>query len=114
MALRFDFTAVSDETSWKDENDHMTGMAEGMVWATMFVGIGEISDKTLAEFQDRLSLYQTLHGALLVSSDGPVKITAEDVAAYRGLRTNVGYETRTKWIKRQVTQSYFTKPEPKF
>jgi len=92
-------------------------VTNGLIWATIGVGIGVINDDTAEEFAARLSLWQDLNGALLYSADGPVRITREDVLAHKGLSTNVfPMERRAAWVKRTVTQSdaFHGVPEPKY
>ncbi len=101
----------------KDANEdglveRMNGVTNGLIWSTIFVGIGEITEDNVGEFAARLKVYQEVNGDLLVGKDektgksGPVPITTEDVVAHIGLRCNVSYESDTQFIKKLVGQRY--------
>ena len=92
--------------------EYMAGVTNGLIWATVFVGLHGITETNAAQFAARLELYQNLNGALLVGTDeetgerGPVKITTEDVYQHIGLRCNVTDESDAAWLKRTVTTQY--------
>jgi hypothetical protein len=73
-----------------------------LVFATMTIGIGAITEATAGEFWARLSMYERLGGALCATSDGPRPFTKQDIYDHIGLKTNVSEETRTKWIARII------------
>ena len=85
-----------------------------LIFASMQVGLREITAKNAATYFDRLSRLEGLYGAFRKSADGPVYFTREEVDAHIGLSTNVAdVPTRTfnanlrKWAKRRaVEQAY--------
>lgn len=100
MALHFDLTRVNPLTK-------RDGVTDTLIFATMIVGMGEITEKNAAEFWDRLDLIQHLNGPLMDGTDSegkstPVAVTFEDVQNHIGLRTNVALETWAKFLKRNV------------
>lgn len=75
-------------------------VTNGLIWLTMVVQLGEITEKNVVEFATRVAIYQKLNGAYLIDGDGkPREITAEEVRAHVGLYTNVTSHTRTAFLK---------------
>lgn len=78
--------ALTDD--W-DLNDPKT-MA--MVYATMFVDWGEITEEDYVRWFARVSTYEKVVGPILQTAGGePNYLTLDDVKSYVGLRTNVAY-----------------------
>jgi hypothetical protein len=77
-------------------------VTHGLIFATMTIGIGAITEATAGEFWARISMYERLGGAWLTTADGPRPFTKQDIYDHIGLTTNVSEETRTKWIARIV------------
>jgi len=108
MALTYDLSTIKDyKTVCFDEGEDggMKPATHSIIFATMAVGIGDLTEKNAPEFYARLHLYERMVGAFLVKMDDgkrvDVPFTPEDVRAHIGLRTNVGpVETRSKWLKR--------------
>ena len=111
MALHFNFTKIANKDSVcfikATEDSPMDGIKKGddiispatsaMIWMTMFVGIGQLTEKTAPEFYARMVMSDKLN-------DIPAKqrLSWEDVQRHIGLSTNVTYETAAKWAKRCV------------
>lgn len=104
----------------EDGRGELHPVTHSMIWATMTVGIGAITEKTVEEFAARLDLWQRVNGALMRAQDEATgewsdrPITRDEVRAHIGLECNVGWETRTKWLKRTITSEVFSTPDPKF
>lgn len=134
MSLDFDLRKIPLETRTviATYDDRMDGVTKGdrimspvtksLIFSTMSIGIGEITDKTVDEFVARLDLFQKIHGALMHAFDHDAQewverpLTRADVVAHKGLSTNVfPMETRGKWVARMVTKSrdLFPHAEPK-
>jgi hypothetical protein len=74
--------------------DHQRDTTDAMIWATMFTGIGKITEKNVAEFHARLVVGRYWQGEPLPYAE---------VRRYIGLSTNVfPEETRAKWLKRII------------
>jgi hypothetical protein len=69
-----------------------------LIWLTMAVDIGKITEKNWAEFYARVKLVNRLDGY----SDEEY-ITPEVVKAHIGLSTNVCNETRLRFIKKSAS-----------
>lgn len=104
----------------------MSPITNLLIWSTMATGIGVLNDETIPEFHARLELLRKLdlYGSITlwegdVETGGwaePRGLTLEEVAAHKGLSTNVfPMETRASFVKRWVTTApeVFPSPEPK-
>lgn len=109
MALTYDLTKIRDCGALLDKPGKCFPITEALIWATMAVGIGEITEKTADDFYDRLSIYERLFGPLLRQYDpkGAPKsfIKREDVLRHIGLKTNVyPKQSFAAWRRRMWTQ----------
>jgi hypothetical protein len=118
MSLRWDVSNVKDfETVCYvtvEEDMPMRGLkvgdevihpvTEALVWHTIGIGMGEISDENAADFYARVSLVETLFGASVSKGGEPKPITREDVLAHVGLFTNASAETLSSFLKRQSAE----------
>jgi hypothetical protein len=96
MSLDFRLTAIEGwETLCRKEDGSLNPVTENLIFATMSVGLGEITEKNHVEFYLRLGVADSL-------SQWPGRrthIKLEDVKAHIGLVTNVSDESITKWFK---------------
>lgn len=113
MALHWDLTKIAnhDEVCWftadRDVPEHdikqgetlMNPKTNSLIWATMGVGIGEITEKTAPEFYARMQILN-----LLDKYEG--QITAEDIHKHIGLKCNVTYESKASWLKRVTAREF--------
>jgi hypothetical protein len=89
----------------------MSPVTHALIFITMSVDIGRITEKNYLEFYTRAKFAAALFGSSLMKADehGGYKergITIEDVRAHIGLHTNVADKTRAYFVKRQV-DNYF-------
>jgi hypothetical protein len=90
MSLSWNVRECRDHTELLREDGGATPMTEAVVFACMAVGIGHINDKTWEDFAARVKLLGV----------GWEALTPGVIKRYVGLRTNVTYETPTRWLKR--------------
>jgi hypothetical protein len=106
MSLDWSIENIPDykEVCWIDGK--MNPVTSALVFATMGVGLGSITERNAEEFGWRLALWQRLFNPLLVEvvDDEFVAkdLTIDDVRAHVGLHTNVSDETRPRWLKRMT------------
>lgn len=94
-----DFETVCFRTDENGEKD-LQPVTNALLFATMSIGIGEFTKKNELEVIKRMRVYQGVMGALMRKGDEPYYITAQHIMDHRGLSTNVGYESRAKFMKR--------------
>ena len=111
MALSYDFTNIKDykQTVWipTDEKDddgeplvRMNPVTHALIFGTISVGLGSITDKNIDEFVGRFRIIEKVHGAMVTKRGEDYFITDEEFIAHIGLVTNVSNETRTQWARR--------------
>jgi hypothetical protein len=104
MALNFDLTKVKNREFLDNKENAST--IDMLIYCTMFVGMGEITEKNFVEFFTRVHLLEKVNGTFLKQFDGdklnPHEITLDDVRNMIGLKTNVSTETRAKFMKRNL------------
>lgn len=99
MALHYDLTQITNRAANypPTKEGRLNSMTEQLIFMTMSVGIGEITEKTAGEFFARTTVVAHLHDL------DPVSM--RDVIGHIGLKTNVfPMETRAQWLKRYVGQ----------
>ncbi len=111
MSLNWDLTKIKnqDQLCWeKDDegNDKLNPVTESLIWLTMGVGYGGITEDNASDFYSRVAMYEKLFGTMLSywkdSKKISVPITPEDVHSHIGLRTNVSKDTDASFRKRIV------------
>lgn len=78
---------------------------EGLIWATMLVGLNGITEKNAPQFYARLSVWESLNGAIRSNATQSQPYTVEEVRAHIGLGTNATIETDAKWGKRLIERA---------
>lgn len=101
MSLNFNLSKIKDfekacyvETS---EGLRYNPITEALIFATMAVGLGQITEKNVDEFARRLDVVQGIDGCFLRGADGkPYSLTKEHVQKHIGLTTNASnWQRRT-------------------
>lgn len=87
------------------EISELNVVTQTLVFMTIAVGIGRITEETAGEFFARAALIERLDGPFMHQDGKPRLITEDDVIDHIGLRTNVSMETRTKWTNRVVKRT---------
>jgi hypothetical protein len=113
MSLNFSFDKIKDYESvcWiKDDSEphgrRMNPVTNALIWGTISVGLGAITESNIDEFVARFRVIEKIHGAMLYkpNPDGPGTVdwfvSDEDFIAHIGLVCNVSNESRTAWARR--------------
>lgn len=82
---------------------YLNPLTNALIWSTITVAIGKISEDNADEFYARLHFTELVVGPFLRKSGEPYYITPEDVRAHIGLQTNATSfkgETRAKFLGR--------------
>jgi len=119
MSLNFNFEDIDGykELCWTETGElsedgkplvSVSGVTDVLVWGTMGIDMGEITQKNYVEFATRLLMWQGLLGPMLKEpeEDENGKVTwvkravgIDDVRRHIGLKTNVSTKTRTQFMK---------------
>lgn len=108
MSLNYDFMKCEGP---KDDNERVA--LDCLIWATMTVGLGEITEKNAHEFFSRIALYEKAQGPFRTSGKGGVYFTPQEIKRWIGLKTNVSPMTKNQFLKRfefelnQLEKRYF-------
>jgi hypothetical protein len=79
----------------------LSGTTETLIFSTMIIGIGKITEKNWREFFSRISLHEAVFGRLRINGKGaPIRFKPEEVKSHIGLECNVVYDSDAKWLKR--------------
>jgi hypothetical protein len=113
MSLDFDFKDMIERVGRTEYNRITTNpqtrgqedmqwhaVTDCLIWASISLDLGTITEKNVDEWTWRISLYQRLRGPYLKSKDGAFRITRKDIEDHIGMRTNVITEIRSKWLKK--------------
>ena len=113
MPLHWNLEKIKNhkEVCWyADEagDQYVNRVTDTLIWCTMFVGIGEITEKNAPQFYARVRLMEVLQEAPFLY-DGekdqrqPRPITLEDVENHIGLSTNVyDKDTDYRWAAKRA------------
>jgi hypothetical protein len=111
MSLDWNLTKISNNTEvcWEkneDGTDKLNPVTESLIWLTMGIGMGSITEDNQSDFYCRVVMYEKLFGTMLSywkdSKKVSVPITPEDIHNHVGLTTNVSKDTDASFRKRIV------------
>ena len=101
MSLNWNLSKIANhETLAWTKDGTLNPRTEALIWSTLALDIGRITEKNVDEFWRRLDLYQHSVGALLGNVNGDIFLTRDDVVAHIGLRVNVTTKSRREWHTR--------------
>lgn len=100
MSLNWDLREVKDFEELRDSEGNLDGVTHSLIFMTVGVGLGGITEKNWTEFYARLKLLERLDGPFLNRGEEKVEFTPEMVKRRVGLKANVTDETRAKWLGR--------------
>ena len=99
MALNFNLAKLRDREFANAEPT----VTDAIIWSTMAVGLGKITEENVPEFLARLHFVEALNGPFLRNGDlTPYPITLDILLKFVGLTTNVSNETQLTFMKRHA------------
>lgn len=98
MALRWNLDAIKDKETICFNGDYLNPLTEGLIWATILVGMGTITEENAEEFYHRLQFVNRL-------DKEPDNITLTTIQEHIGLRTNVSDLSWNMFVK-HVADNY--------
>ena len=108
MSLNYNLTHIDN---WQEllgigtsdpEPGFATPITEALIWATLLVGMPQITEKNVSEFAFRLRLYETVEGHLVHYPGYAMPIPFSQVKRHIGLHTNANPLTRAQYIKNVI------------
>lgn len=105
MSLDWDITEVKNHEEITVEGAPWV-ITETLIWLTMAVDMGEITEENHEEFFKRVNIWETIHGPSMhkwnkeTEEREPMPMTLEDVERRVGLNTNVITRDREEWGER--------------
>ena len=106
MSLNYDLSTIKD---WEKVTKHpdraeLTPVTHALIWATIAVGSGHITELNAYQFYRRLSFSERARGSYLQKWDGEASseryITIAEVRAHVGLSTNADTMTDAQFLKK--------------
>lgn len=122
MSLNWNLSKIknSDDLCWTgdasmpDDERRTHHITDGLIWACMGVGLGQITAKNYPEFFARCQLQTALNGPPFWQTENGVRtprdFTLAEIKAHIGLSTNISDESTAKWTKR-ITADYLHRTE---
>lgn len=103
MSLNWNIEKVKD---WENFNDEQRVVLDSIIWLTMAIGIGEITEDNHKEFFARLHMIEKLFGGVIFREGKYRTIKLDEVKDLIGLTTNVSSITRAQFNKNQLQRFY--------
>lgn len=115
MAFSYDLTHIENWQELLSSNSNEPGFVipftEVLIWATLLIGIPQITEKNVDEFAFRLRLYETIANSLIQHSGISSPIPFSQVKRHIGLATNANSLTRAQYIRNVIYPSLMEKLE---
>lgn len=111
MSLDWDLTNIKDNETvcWiPDPTDDMPDavsmnpVTEALIWATLAVDIGRLTEENLDEFAYRLHFWERMFSPYLIENGKGREMTYKEIKAHVGLSTNVMNISRAQWMKKNT------------
>ena len=93
MSLNWNIENV--KADWK--SDDVWPITDALIWATMSVGMNEITNSNWREFYSRAYMIQTIHGGWIIENGKTRLATPKEVRDHIGLHTNATNYTAAKF-----------------
>src|SRR4051812_35838035 len=106
MSLNFRLHQIADvgTVCWLPDG-RIRPVTQELIWNTIRIEMGCITEENADEFYARLKFMAALHGSMWKNFDGTdLEVTPEDVVAHIGLWTNVPEVHRQRWLTRSGGQ----------
>ena len=122
MSLDWNLKKINNNTEvcWEkneDGTDKLNQVTESLIWLTMGIGMGSITEDNQSDFYCRVAMYEKLFGTMLSywkdSKKVSVPITPEDIHNHIGLTTNVSKDTDASFRKR-IVENFIREQKRKF
>jgi hypothetical protein len=104
-----DYEAVWPHDQWEQDYESLTkeqqqeGLkTEALIWLTIGIGMGDITEENVDEFTARVMIWEKVRGNYLRLDKEPYYLTRSDIERRIGLWTNASRETKAAWNKNMM------------
>jgi len=107
----YDYYYDEDEEGNRTYTSYLNPVTTALIWATIEIGLGRITEKNYAEFWMRMSMADGISGDGRLyeeHDDGKHRyrsVTLEEVKQHIGLRTNVSNITKTQFYNQMMKKT---------
>ncbi len=98
MALDWQFGKIKNFKKVCYIKGRMNLVSHSLIYATMAIGLNEITSKNWTKFYARLHLWELVHGSNLSRNAKRILITADEVKMHIGLSTNASVFSDAKFL----------------
>lgn len=102
MALNWNIKNCDQSACWDKDTGCMTPLCEGLIWTTMVVDMGSITEDKLEEFVWRLNFMIRIGKSVVRKDREDTPYTLEEIRPFIGMSTNVATNTRKQFVKRTM------------
>lgn len=100
MSLNYNLRNVRNfNTTCLTPEGYVGAVTETIIFYTMGVGIGEITEGNWADFYRRVYALEAVRGAGVIRDGRRYKLTPNDIREHIGLHTNASRLTATQFVK---------------
>lgn len=104
MSLNYKLTGIKDwETvcAHPDNPDHLNPITDALIWGTIYVDLGSITEANVPKWIDRLRQLAVIDDYLLVGAGGAKRNPTEaELRSHIGLTTNVSPKTDAQFARK--------------
>ena len=100
MGLNYNLSKIAGWETLCLEGQNLNACTQALLWASLQVGMPQISAKNFREFFSRISEVERAFGPMRGNDVGPLYFTEAEVEAHIGLSVNVRPETRAAFNRR--------------
>lgn len=97
MSLDFNTSKIKDQTVVRDKEGNLTGLAQTMIFMTMFVDLNGPTPKNIDEFFRRVQIYEHGIGAMRKKDGEELFLNKTEISYFFGLTTNVPDLSDARW-----------------
>jgi len=99
MSLDYRFGEIENFKKICFQKGKMNPLSHALVFATIAIGVNEITKRNWIKFYARLHFWELVHGTYLSKDGKPVLISAEEVKRHIGLSTNASMLSEAGFLR---------------
>lgn len=100
MGLNYNLSKIENWETVCLDGQNLNACTQAILWASLQVGMPQITKKNFREFFSRISEVERAFGPMRGNAEGPMFFTESEIEAHVGLSVNVRPETRAAFNRR--------------